>query len=35
MRAGELAPPQAMVRGLVQLAGDASLAVQIGAAFFM
>jgi hypothetical protein len=35
MRTGELAPPQAMMQGLVQLAGDMSLAMQVGAALFM
>ena len=35
MHAGELAPPQAMMQGLVQLAGDAALAMQVGAALFM
>lgn len=35
MRTGELAPPQAMMQGLVQLAGDTALAMQVGAALFM
>jgi hypothetical protein len=35
MRSGELPPPQAMMQGLVQLAGDVSFAVQVGTALLM
>jgi hypothetical protein len=35
LRTGELPPPQAMMQGLVQIGGDASLAMQIGVALFM
>jgi hypothetical protein len=35
LRSGELQPPQAMMQGLVQIGGDASLAMQVGVALFM
>ncbi len=35
LRTGELQPPQAMMQGLVQIGGDASLAMQVGVALFM
>ena len=35
LRSGDLTPPQAMMQGLVQIGGDASLAIQVGIALFM